>query len=243
MLLGTAIDLQAVDDDLVSLETSFKAWLHDCGTDQEHLHLLLPPGTAGAGPVRVKCDFQERLLDPSLLPSAAFHRSPSSMQDATGPFWMAAGHSPAPRRLRAVRALKAEGLCASVLFGLPLVIRPTSCWRLNWDELEANQHSFQALCHCLRSILGGLQVEPTYNPLSVTSHLYEVLRSSLGQPQPSRTQRVAERHLPRQPSSRQPQTKARAAVAPLRMAPLPASPGPLPLCSAEEEDFTDSPPP
>lgn len=48
------------------------------------------------------------------------------------------------------RALKAEGLCESLLFGLPLVARPTTCWQLTWDELEANQQSFQALCHCLQ---------------------------------------------------------------------------------------------
>ncbi|XP_048365798.1 meiosis 1 arrest protein [Sphaerodactylus townsendi] len=306
---GTAIDLQAVENDLVALETFFKAWLHDYSTDQEHLNLLLPACAAGASSACVKCDIQERLLSPSLLPTAC-SSSLENPDDATSPFWRTAGHSRAPHRLRIVRALKAEGLCASLLFGLPLIIRPTSCWQLNWDELEANQHSFQALCHCLQerewallarsepwetgpgcgpsassyqvllpsnsaslllqsvavrelllpcpapplpdeppqaalgqmeSILEGLQVEPTYNPLSVTSHLYGVLRSSLGKPQVCRPQRTAGRHLPRQQSSRQHQSKARAAVAPLRMAPPPASPRPLSLCCGEEEDFLDSP--
>lgn len=47
-----------------------------------------------------------------------------------------------------------------MLFGLPLVVRPTSCWQLSWDELESNQQSFQAFCHCLRVSpkgRGGLQ--------------------------------------------------------------------------------------
>ncbi|NXB42689.1 M1AP protein, partial [Leucopsar rothschildi] len=47
------------------------------------------------------------------------------------------------------RALKSEGVCESVLYGLPFIIKPTSCWQLDWDELETNQHSFQALCHSL----------------------------------------------------------------------------------------------
>ncbi|XP_077157549.1 meiosis 1 arrest protein isoform X2 [Paroedura picta] len=308
MLLGTAIDLQVVEDDLVSLETSFKAWLHEAGTDQEHFHLLLPPDAAGAGLACVKCDIQERLLDPALLPTA-FHGHQTSKQDATGPFWMKDGDGLAPLRLRAVRVLKVEGLCASLLFGIPLIIRATSCWRLNWDELEANQHSFQALCHCLRErgwallarsehqemgcgwglpagsfqvllpstsaslllqsvaarelllpctfpplpddlpgaevsrmegILEGLQVEPAYNPLSVASHLYQVLRSRLGQPQASRAQPAAERHLPHQQSSRQSKSKVRVTVPPLHMAPPPASPGPRALCAREEEDFMDS---
>nr|XP_056711884.1 meiosis 1 arrest protein [Euleptes europaea] len=311
MLLGTAIDLQAIENDRLALETFFKAWLHDCGTDQEHLHLLLPPCAAGASPACVKCDVQERLLSPALLPAACSSSNPGNPVEATGPFWMRAGHGMPPHRLRVVRALKAEGLCASVLFGCPLIIRPTSCWQLNWDELEANQHSFQALCHCLwrrewvllarcepweagpgwgpsansyqvllpsnsaslllqsvavrellmpcsfpllpedlpkealgrmERILEGLPVEPAYNPLCVTNHLYRVLRSSMGRSQASRPQRTAGRHLPRQQSSRQPQSKARAAVAPLRVGPPPpASPGPLPLCSREEEDFLDTP--
>uniref|UniRef100_A0A8C5SR36 Uncharacterized protein n=1 Tax=Laticauda laticaudata TaxID=8630 RepID=A0A8C5SR36_LATLA len=56
----------------------------------------------------------------------------------------------APRRLRILRALEADGVCASVLFGLPFVVRPTNCWQLSWDELETNQQNFQAFCHCLR---------------------------------------------------------------------------------------------
>lgn len=47
------------------------------------------------------------------------------------------------------RALKAGGLCQSVLYGLPLIVRPTNCWQLSWEELEGNQQRFQALCLCL----------------------------------------------------------------------------------------------
>uniref|UniRef100_A0A3Q2ZZD9 Meiosis 1 associated protein n=1 Tax=Kryptolebias marmoratus TaxID=37003 RepID=A0A3Q2ZZD9_KRYMA len=48
------------------------------------------------------------------------------------------------------RALRADGVCESVLYGLPLVIRPTTCWQLDWDEMETNGSLFQALCHTLR---------------------------------------------------------------------------------------------
>lgn len=41
-ILGTDIDLQTIDNDVVSMEIFFKAWLHNNGTDQEHIHLLLP---------------------------------------------------------------------------------------------------------------------------------------------------------------------------------------------------------
>ncbi|XP_062998674.1 meiosis 1 arrest protein-like [Elgaria multicarinata webbii] len=159
-ILGTDIDLQTVEDDVVALEMFFKAWFHDQGTNQEHLHLLLPSGaiaheSAGRrGSVCVKCDVQERLLSPALLPAACSDGT-ARVGDASGPFWMAPGQVRAPRKLRVLRALKAGGLCESVLFGLPLVVRPTSCWQLNWDELEANQQTFQALCHCLVVSLGA----------------------------------------------------------------------------------------
>lgn len=48
------------------------------------------------------------------------------------------------------RVLRADGVCESVLYGLPLVIRPTTCWQLDWDEMENNQNLFHALCHTLR---------------------------------------------------------------------------------------------
>ena len=43
-----------------------------------------------------------------------------------------------------------QGVCESVLFGLPVVLRPTACWRLDWEELERNQHTFSALCRVLQ---------------------------------------------------------------------------------------------
>ncbi|XP_044284351.1 meiosis 1 arrest protein [Varanus komodoensis] len=309
-ILGTGIDLQAVEDDTVALEMFFKTWLHDHDTSQEHLHLLLPSGALGqsavprASQVCVKCDVQERLLSPTLLPADC--GGTASVDNATSPFWAARSHGQTPPKLRVLRALKTEGLCESVLFGLPLVIKPTSCWQMNWDELEANQHTFQALCHCLRerewlllaryelrgetggagaaasyqvllpsgsslllrpvatrelllpcsfpllpvnapdtalctmeSILDSLVVEPAYNPLSVTTHLYGVLRSSSGQPPAPRLQRPAEWPLPRQQASRPHPSKARATVAPLRMA-LPAAGLASSLPSDEEEEFLAS---
>ncbi|XP_060135089.1 meiosis 1 arrest protein [Zootoca vivipara] len=162
--LGAVLDLQTVESDVVALETFFKGWFHDRSTDQEHLHLLLPTGALGHPAavqscpgqcepmgflVSVKCDAQERLLSPALLTAACRDGPTAQREDANCPFWMAAGPGLVPHKLRILRALEAKGLCTSLLYGLPLVIRPTSCWRMNWDELEANQQLFRALCHCL----------------------------------------------------------------------------------------------
>ncbi|XP_044874747.1 meiosis 1 arrest protein [Mauremys mutica] len=152
-ILGMDIDLQTIENDVVSLETLFKTWLHDHGTDREQLHLLLPSGdfrhfTAPRTSLTcVKCDIQERLLSPALLPGAA--DVTVRTDDVNTPYQMAASPATTLYKLRVIKALKAEGVCESALFGLPFIIKPTSCWQLDWDELEMNQHNFHALCHSL----------------------------------------------------------------------------------------------
>lgn len=51
------------------------------------------------------------------------------------------------------RTLRADGVCESVLYGLPLVLHPTTCWQLDWDEIEANNNLFHGLCHTLKVFL------------------------------------------------------------------------------------------
>ncbi|XP_010184296.1 PREDICTED: meiosis 1 arrest protein-like, partial [Mesitornis unicolor] len=152
-ILGTDIDVQTVEDNVLSLEMVFKSWLHDHSTEREHLHLLLPSG--GLGPAAapratlmcLKCDLQERLLDPALLSGAADGTVRAA--DPNAPGQMAAWPTTVLHKLQVVKALKSEGVCESVLYGLPLIIKATSCWQLDWDELEINQYSFHALCHSL----------------------------------------------------------------------------------------------
>ncbi|NXN79489.1 M1AP protein, partial [Bombycilla garrulus] len=152
-ILGMDIEVQTVEDNVISLEMLFKTWLHDHGTEREQLHLLLPSGGFGhaAAPKNtimcLKCDLQERLLDPALLSGTADGTGRAA--DPSSPWHVAAWPSPALHKLRVLKALKSEGVCESVLYGLPFIIKPTSCWQLDWDELETNQHSFHALCHSL----------------------------------------------------------------------------------------------
>ncbi|NXT73127.1 M1AP protein, partial [Zapornia atra] len=152
-ILGMDIDVQTIEDNVISLEMLFKTWLHDYGTEREHLHLLLPSGglhraTAPKTTLMcLKCDLQERLLDPALLSGTA--DGTVRPADLNSPCQMAAWPATVLHKLQVIKALKSEGVCESVLYGLPFIIKPTSCWQLDWDELEINQHSFHALCHSL----------------------------------------------------------------------------------------------
>ncbi|XP_019898691.2 meiosis 1 arrest protein isoform X2 [Esox lucius] len=161
LTLGTEIDLQEVDNSVVAMEMMLKAWLHDQAGDREQLHLLLPPGLNSgntprhgprAGPVYVKCDIEERLLSPALLPLTPYLGvKTDSPKDFLVPANSLASQSPPPQTLRVIKALHADGVCESVLYGLPLIVRPTTCWQLDWEDMENNQHLFHALCRTLRA--------------------------------------------------------------------------------------------
>ncbi|XP_037663240.1 meiosis 1 arrest protein isoform X2 [Choloepus didactylus] len=308
-ILGTDIDLQTIDNDIVSMEIFLKAWLHNNGTDQEHIHLLLPSQSVGSfsrareNPMCLKCDLQERLLSPSLLPGTA--DGSLRMDDPKGDFstihQMVSQSSASRYKLR--------------------VIKPTSCWQLDWDELETNQQHFHALCHSLlkrewmllakgkplslghdqrvpastfyvivpsrsltllvkavatrelllpssfplltadppedslktvESLLDCLELEPTYNPLQVWSHLYSHLSSTLAKPQgQGRLHSSWESRAMRKAGQLQ-TNRVRATVAPLPMTPAPGRARKMPaaqkastetfsLPSSEEEEYPSRP--
>ncbi|XP_041821460.1 meiosis 1 arrest protein [Chelmon rostratus] len=163
LMLGTEVDLQQVENSVLAMEMVLKAWLQEQGGDKEHLHLLLPSPVDNPIPVCVKCDMQERLISPALVPlNPNLGVKTESVRDFLPIIKGSANQSQVPRRLKAIRTLHADGVCESVLYGLPLVIRPTTCWQLDWDELETNHNLFHALCHTLRSrdLFLLLQVEP-----------------------------------------------------------------------------------
>uniref|UniRef100_A0A8B9PT30 Meiosis 1 associated protein n=1 Tax=Apteryx owenii TaxID=8824 RepID=A0A8B9PT30_APTOW len=182
-ILGMDIDVQTVEDNVISLEMLFKTWLHDYGTDREQLHLLLPSGgfshaaAAKSSLMCLKCDLQERLLDPALFSGAADGTMRTA--DMNSLCQMAAWPATALYKLRVVKALKSEGVCESVLYGLPFIIKPTSCWQLDWDELETNQHSFHALCHSLLKrnwmLLAKCEPQNTSPSWNITVHSYYII--------------------------------------------------------------------
>ncbi|XP_038649090.1 meiosis 1 arrest protein isoform X5 [Scyliorhinus canicula] len=322
-ILGTDIDLQTVENDTISLDSFFKSWLHNHGTDKEHLHLLLPAVLpSSAGRTCLKCDVQERLISPALLPGPTLlTEKTESLRDyqntnkATDP-------GPLQHKLQVIKALKSDGVCESVFYGLPIIIRPTNCWKLDWDELETNHQSFHALCHTLKKrdwmllarsepqvmgptwsvpidsyyiilpsttmtllvkpvavqelllpcdlpyrsdeppetalsriedILDGLDVESTYNPLSLKSNLYKHLRGTLVRTpyrqQPKQLQRKEQNH-PEQPYRQQQnrpyQNKIKATVAPFPLARQPTNQPksfrpalPMSTCSHRRAQFPD----
>ncbi|CAN0262775.1 unnamed protein product [Lampetra fluviatilis] len=156
--LSSLIDVQTLEGSTVVLEGFFRSWLHDCETDWEHLHLIFPSALSGGGMgqkrITLKCDIQETILNPPLLPGttnfmlniegSALKRIPPMTGKSSSAALVPIHH------LKAVSTVSEEGVCESVLFGLPLILKPTNCWKLDWEELEANRRYFHALSHSLK---------------------------------------------------------------------------------------------
>ena len=53
--------------------------------------------------------------------------------------------------LESVEFVDCDGICESIVYGMPLIVKPTTCWKLDWEELERNQQYFQALCLTMKS--------------------------------------------------------------------------------------------
>ena len=64
------MDIVHSDNDTLSLSNVFKTWLLDCSTDTQHLVLTLPPSSLGDPPLTLKCDLQDRIIDPHSLVNA-----------------------------------------------------------------------------------------------------------------------------------------------------------------------------
>ncbi|KAB5579247.1 hypothetical protein PHYPO_G00192900 [Pangasianodon hypophthalmus] len=190
LMLGAEMDLQLVENSVIAVENILKAWLHDQTGEREHLQLLLPASVQTNSPKRtaahrpdpvcIKCDMQERLVSPALLPCTSdLGAKTESIRDFPPASKSPSNQNSGPQRLRVIKALRAEGVCQSVLYGLPLVIRPTTCWQLDWEEMESNHQTFHALCHTLRTRDWFLLVrsEPEFRSAS-SAFSYYVLQSS-----------------------------------------------------------------
>lgn len=47
--------------------------------------------------------------------------------------------------LIAVSLINADSICESLVYGTPHTIKPTTCWKLDWEDLEYHQKQFQVL--------------------------------------------------------------------------------------------------
>lgn len=165
-LLSGMVDVVRLENDVLCFLNFFKTWLKDCGTDRESIHIILPSklnnspelieedDSNSSSQMVLKCDLHESFIDPSSLLCSEYF-------SLKGDFAFSKAYSQANKNistnhcnnkihiLKAFCMVKTKGICESVVYGLPSFVRPTCCWKLDWEELESNQQDFNALCSVL----------------------------------------------------------------------------------------------
>ncbi|XP_071499340.1 meiosis 1 arrest protein-like [Diadema antillarum] len=174
LLSSGVLEVITIEPDELSFQNFFTSWFHDYSTDKEHLHILFPGAGVTSSKLVLKCDLQERLISPTLLPFQAQFQlttAPSPVHSKPPTQGSSSTTQTVPvKRLRVIQMVKISGVCDSVIFGQPAVARATSCWKLDWEELDANQQNFHALCHLLHEKEVALLTR--LDPNEVTSYPY-----------------------------------------------------------------------
>ncbi|KAG8187860.1 hypothetical protein JTE90_001233 [Oedothorax gibbosus] len=148
IIIRSLLHVTEIESNSYQLESIIKGWLHDCGTDSDHLRLTVDR-------LVLRCDLRECLVSPDALPvSGQFFLFP----DAT-PVQQSARVNPNLKpgltskvpvyTLESVAVVKKDGLCESLLFGHPIIALATRCWKMDWDELERNQQQFSSMVRFL----------------------------------------------------------------------------------------------
>ncbi|XP_078359773.1 meiosis 1 arrest protein-like isoform X2 [Oculina patagonica] len=178
LMEGGLVDVVSLGKDILSFQNFFKTWLLDGGTDQEHLRITLPSAFTQDSEgdysqdhidtgLTLKCDLHERLLDPLHLPYQSCFTvcSESANLTSKGVAITKPNVLTYPvYNLTAVKLVNTEAVCESV----PYIVRPTLCWKLDWEDLESNQQHFYALCSVLKE--RGVSLLAKTSGQSGTSH-------------------------------------------------------------------------
>ena len=145
--LNGILEVSKLDCDHLSIETTMRNWLADRNIDKEHLHLQF----SNEKQLIIKCDIRERLIDLAELPVRHYFEISLDGMDLSqvGKNAVKHGNLSPITVLRAVKRVLCASLCESLIFGKPLLLYSSSCWQMEWDELEKNQNYFSALCKSL----------------------------------------------------------------------------------------------
>ena len=141
--MDTGIDTEVVTQvlsimtDEVSLQQYFKNWLVVDNSDNVDVILRI-------GQLTIKCDIRDCMLGTEWLPYQATFGINCTNPQNTFSYKQYNTQLVQTVELDSVCVLKETGVCESVLFGTPKILKPTSYWKLDWEDLEKNQERFHA---------------------------------------------------------------------------------------------------
>ena len=145
--------------DEVSLLQYFKSWLTFQNNDSEDVRLHI-------GQLTLKCDIQDCVLRTDWMPfqnSFYINEIQSQSEGNTNKTCGALRQQHFSIELNSVSLIEEKGVCESVLFGTPRLLKPTSFWKLDWEDLEKNQERFLALSEKLSERKQCLVVKQSCN--------------------------------------------------------------------------------
>ena len=142
-----AMQTYSVMTDEVSLQQYFKSWLTLENNDSVDVILRI-------GQLTLKCDIRDCILRTDWLPFQAPFTLTGIQQtypinNTNKQSTIQQMQSNVAIELDSVCVLEERGVCETVLFGTPRILKPTSYWKLDWEDLEENQERFHATAHCL----------------------------------------------------------------------------------------------
>jgi len=149
-----------LENSSISFIQHFKSWLKSNGSDD--VHLFLDFNQSNEDGFQIKCDVIDTLINPVL-----FNGGNQLLVETEINFQQKSATSVPTSKSRSLPVysfkskslVRLDGICESVLYGLPYIVKPTSCWRLDWEELEKNQNMFMSICSHLQNEQMAVLVE------------------------------------------------------------------------------------
>ncbi|RMX44586.1 hypothetical protein pdam_00002711, partial [Pocillopora damicornis] len=125
----------------------------------------------------LKCDLHECLMDPFHLPYQSHLTVCAESANVTSKgVAITKPHvlNYPVHNLTAMKLVNTEAVCESV----PYIVRPTVCWKLDWEELESNRQHFYALCSVLKERGLSLLAKTTGPTVALRCHQMAITSSS-----------------------------------------------------------------
>ncbi|CAF2415893.1 unnamed protein product [Rotaria sp. Silwood2] len=149
------INIKYVLENKYSIGLYFKSWLLNNDHENEHLQLYIPPIETAEYIIdhswhMIRCDLQEILIDPHHQVNHDrffIYTEPSRISSLTQ---NSSSLSLPIYQLKALNFIKQTNYCISLIFGMPLLVISSACYKYDIESIEKNEIAFDTLTEYLR---------------------------------------------------------------------------------------------
>lgn len=139
--LEALFEVQTIDENEYSIDGYLKKWLNYSNNNSENVRIFIK-SKENIEELVIKCDSKKAIIDLKDIPiSQDLNSKPIKTFDSLTNICI----NDRTIDLRSVGLVRTDGLCDSVVFGIPFILNATKSPKLSFNELELNSHRFQAL--------------------------------------------------------------------------------------------------